>query len=135
MNNGASGIRVGVPVCPQLGDGIANSGGLQLGTVNCASRIVANMRLFRFCSEKYSSEFTQACMQIVGGPNLQMLASERGNVGGEWWVLGTILNGGKLQKAKYWAGPYKHLVQQGLLLCCSSVEFLAGPTMFVGGYW
>ena len=48
MNNGASGIRVGVPVCPQLGDGIANSGGLQLGIVNCPSRIVANLRLFRF---------------------------------------------------------------------------------------
>ena len=40
MNNGASGIRVGVPVCPQLRDGIANSGGLKLDTsVNFASRI------------------------------------------------------------------------------------------------
>ena len=106
MNNGASGIRVGVPVCPQLRDGIANSGGLKLGTVNFASRNVAN---FRFCAEeKCSSEFTQACIQIVGRSNLQMLALERVKVGGECWVLGTILNGGKLQNIGW--GPYKHSV-------------------------
>ena len=54
--------------------------------------------------EKLQSRVYTGMHAHCGGPNLQMLASELAKVGGEWWVLGTLLNGGKLQKAKYWVG-------------------------------
>ena len=82
MNNGASGIRVGVPVCPQLRDGIANSGGLKLGTSLNFVGLQTRGSLDFARKTAVESLHRHACTLQSGAPNLQMLASELAKVGG-----------------------------------------------------
>ena len=140
MNNGASGIRVGVPVCPQLRDGIANSEGLKLGSVNFASRI-ANTRTLDF-ARKTAVEGLQrhACtLQCGRWPKFANARVRAGKGGrgmlGSWYAPkrrkiaeGKILGGG--------GRPYKHLVHcscldldPGMVQCCIWVSRLEVHTM------